>query len=195
MDKVIFRIGLGIRYNVFDSQAISVMPSARSGSPSFIQGLYFDASMLGGYTWATGVGLTFFDDNVKVQATVAQAPPDTRYEGWAFGGKVLANIFTTKLSRWFGPDWDFWTTSFALGAHFANFQMGEDEDPVWMGQFLGQWEIIKADMGFFYPKWKYFKSFSLYAEPGVWFAPSDVTSQQAWRTRFLIGFGFRVSLF
>ena len=64
-----------------------------------------------------------------------------------------------------------------------------------MGQLLGQWEIIKADMGFFVPKWKYFKSFSLYAEPGVWFAPSDVVSDQAWRWLFTIGIGARVSLF
>jgi len=129
---------------------------------------------------------------------VAQAPPGARYSGWAFGGKVLANVYTTRLSRWFNLDWDFWTTSFALGAHFSWFMMEDGETPIWMGQLLGQWEIIKVDMSHFFPKWRYFKSFSMYVEPGFWFAPSDVDwtiNPDARPVIFTIGFGARISLF
>jgi hypothetical protein len=90
----------------------------------------------------------------------------------------------------------FWRSSIVIGAHFSYFLMEEGENPLWMSEFLGQWEIIKADMSYFFPKWKYFKSLSFYTELGVWFAPSDVTyDPNAWRVRPTIAFGGRVNLF
>jgi len=180
-----------------DTVEVSLRPGDKAfyAVPGFIQGLYFDGSFLGGLRYMAGVGLTFFDDNVKVQGNVSQATPGTRYAGWAFGGKVLANLYTKNLGEWLGPDWDFYTTSLAIGAHFSYFLMEEGETRLWMGELLGQWEIIKADLSYFFPKWKYFKTFSLYTEPGLWFAPSDVTTSNAWRTKFTIAFGMRVSLF
>jgi hypothetical protein len=180
-----------------DRIEVSFRPGDKFGYevPGFIQGLYFDGSFLGGLNYSMGLGLTFFDDNVKVQVNASQAAPGTRYSGWAFGGKILANMYTKNLGEWFGPDWEFYTMSLVLGAHFSYFLMEEGETPLWMGEFLGQWEMIKADMSFFFPKWKYFKSISLYTEPGIWFAPSDVVSEQAWRTKFTIAFGGRISLF
>ena len=183
-----------------DSVEVSLRPGDKAfyEVPGFIQGLYFDASMFGGLIYTVGMGLTFFDDNVKVQFNAAQAAPDTRYSGWAFGGKILANVYKKNLGEWFGPDWEFYTTSLVVGAHFSYFygMLAEGETPVVMGQLLGQWEMIKADMSYIFPKWKYFKSLSLYTEPGVWFAPSDVTEdEKAWRTKFTIGFGTRISLF
>jgi len=182
-----------------DTVEVSLRPGDKAGYevPGFIQGLYFDGSLLGGLEYACGVGLTFFDDNVKVQANVGKAAPG-RYEGWAFGGKVLANLYSKNLGDWFGPDWEFYTTSFTIGAQFLCFLMDPEDDttnPLWMGQLLGQWEIIKADLSYAFPKWKYFKSISLYTEPGLWFAPSDVTTGYAWRTKFTIAFGARISLF
>jgi hypothetical protein len=180
-----------------DTVEVSLRPGDKVfyAVPGFIQGLYFDGSVLGGLQYAFGMGLTFFDDNVKVQGNVSQATPGTRYSGWAFGGKILANVYTTKLDKWFGPDWEFYTTSLTIGAHFSYFLMEEGEIPLWMGELLGQWEMIKADLSYFFPKWKYFKSISLYTEPGIWFAPSDVTTSEAWRTKFTIAFGGRISLF
>ena len=180
-----------------DSVEVSLRPGDKNlyAVPGFIQGLYFDASALGGLLYSLGVGLTFFDDNVKLQFNAADAGKDNRYSGWAFGGKVLANVYTKNLGEWFGPDWEFYTTSLTVGAHFSYFLMEEGETPLWMGQLIGQWEMIKADMKFFFPKWKYFKTISIYTEPGIWFAPSDVASEQAWRVRFTIGFGGRISLF
>jgi hypothetical protein len=180
-----------------DSVEVSLRQGDKIGYsvPSFIQGLYIDTSVLGGFIWATGIGLTFFDDNVKVQANAGLTAPG-RFSGWSLGGKVLANVYRVKLSQFLGLDWDFWETSFALGAQFTYFSMAEGEPAVWMGQFLGQWEIVKADMSHFFPEWKYFKSVSLYLEPGIWFAPSDVTADiNAWRTLVTLGFGARLSLF
>jgi hypothetical protein len=178
---------------------VSLRPGNKFGYsvPGFIQGLYFDTSFLGGLNWCAGLGLTFFDDNVKVQGNVAQAP-SSRYSGWAYGFKVLANIWNKNLGDWFGPDWTFWRTSIVLGAHFSYFTMEEGENPLWMGEFLTQWEIIKSDMSFFFTKWKYFKSLSFYMEPGIWFAPSDVSQNQdknAWPYKITIGLGLRVNLF
>ena len=180
-----------------DSVEVSLRPGDKNlyAVPGFIQGLYFDASGLGGLSYSMGLGLTFFDDNVKVQFNAAQAGAGNRYSGWAFGGKVLANVFTKNLGDWFGPDWEFYTTSLTVGAHFSYFLMEKGEIPLVMGQLIGQWEMMKADLSYLFPKWKYFKSISVYTEPGIWFAPSDVVSQQAWRTKFTIGFGGRISLF
>jgi hypothetical protein len=183
-----------------DSVEVSLRPGDKFGYsvPAFIEGLYFDGSILGGLQFASGMGLTFFDDNVKVQGVAARGAENSRFSDWAFGLKVLANIYTTRLNRWFGPDFEFWTTSITLGAQFLYFFMEEGEKELWMGQFLGQWEIIKADMSYFFPKWKYFKSYSLYMEHGVWFAPSDVDERKnkdAWRARYTIAFGIRFSLF
>jgi len=183
-----------------DSVEVSLRPGDKNlyAVPGFVQGLYLDMSALGGLNYSMGVGLTFFDDNVKVQFNAAQAGSGSRYSGWAFGGKVLANVYTKNLSDWLGPDWTFYTTSLTVGAHFSYFLMEEslNETPLVMGQLIGQWEIIKADLGYFFPQWKYFKTFSLYTEPGLWFAPSDIDGQDvAWRTRFTIAFGMRVSLF
>ncbi|MCL2599696.1 MAG: hypothetical protein FWD88_00735 [Treponema sp.] len=183
-------------------QLESVEISLRRGNrnlyevPGFIEGLFVDVGFLGGLQWATGIGLTFFDDNVRLQFNVSRAPPGTRFEGTTLGGKLVANIWSANLRRWFGPDWEFWTTSVGLGANFAHFTMAPGEPSQWMGQFLAHWEIIKADLSYFAPNWRYFSTVSLYMEPGVWFAASDVTGvDEAWRTRFTIGFGLRFSLF
>jgi hypothetical protein len=144
-------------------------------------GMYFDTGLLGGLQYSFGIGFSFFNDIVKFQANVAHASPGTRYSGWVFGGKLLADIFSLNINLY--------NTSIALGAQFAYFQMDGSETPLWMGQFLGQWEIIKLDMSRFLPKWKYFNMFSFYTEPGIWFSPWD------WRTSFTVGFGGRIGLF
>jgi len=197
----ILRMSIGLRLNMFMNESkICIRPSNKIdySAPGFVQGMYFDGMVLGAFNWSAGVGLTFFDDNVKFQMQVAHAPSG-RFSGLAFGGKILGNVWAQNLEQWFGPDWAFLKTSVALGANFSYFLMEEGEDPLWMGQFLSQWEIVKIDMGFFMPEWKYFKSFSIYVEPGIWFSPSDVnyetSDSNAWRTRLTIGVGARVSLF
>jgi hypothetical protein len=181
-----------------DSVEVSLRPGDKAfyAVPGFIQGLYFDASGLGGNNYMVGVGLTFFDDNVKVQFNATQAPSGFRISGWGFGGKILANVYKKNLGDWFGPDWEFYTTSLVVGANFSYYLKDEGENPEWVSQLIGQWEVIKADMGFFFPKWKYFKSFSAYIEPRVTLFPSDVTEdEKAKPLVFSIGVGGRISLF
>jgi len=180
-----------------DSVVVSLRPGDKVfyAVPGFIQGLYFDGSLLGGVEYTVGMGLTFFEDNVKIQFSASYAGENHRTSGWGFGGKVLANVFRKNLGDWFGPDWEFWTTSLVVGAHFSYFLNEGDETPQVLGELLGQWEMIKADLSYLFPKWKYFKSVSLYTEPGVWFNPSAVEAEAAWTTRFVIGFGARLSLF
>ncbi|MCL2044680.1 MAG: hypothetical protein FWG89_11140 [Treponema sp.] len=178
-----------------DRVEITLRPGDKFGYsvPSFIQGLYFDSSIFGATLWSASFGLTFFDDNVKLQAVFGEAPrTDGRVTGHTVGGKVLANVYNQNLSHWFGPDWEFWNTSLVLGAQFMYFYEMLP-NPVWVGQFLGQWEMIKADMGYFYPNWKYFKTFSMYLEPGIWFLPS--AAHWAPMMEFRIGIGWRISLF
>ena len=95
--------------------------------PSFIQGLYVEGQMLGATTWQTGLGLTFFGDNVKLQGLYGQAPatdsngePQSFY-GDVFGAKLIANILYLPFDSLFGPDWRFLSTSLGLGADFTYF--------------------------------------------------------------------------
>ena len=86
--------------------------------PSFIQGLYVDGQLLGATDWETGLGLTFFGDNVKLEGIYGQAPetdpagnPQSFY-GDVFGAKLIANILYLPFNSLFGPDWSFLSASF-----------------------------------------------------------------------------------
>ncbi len=71
--------------------------------PSFIQGLYIDMHALGATYGDLGAGLTFFDDNVKLQLHVGLAPPG-RNSGIVLGSKLLANVASVPYSYLFGPN-------------------------------------------------------------------------------------------
>jgi hypothetical protein len=176
-----------------DSVEVSLRPGDKAGYsvPQFIQGLYFDFHILGATPFEYGLGLSFFEDNVKMQLQAGQAEPGTRYSGWVFGAKLLANVFYLPFEYFLGPDWAFFSMSFALGANFSYFTMEEGESPVFMGAVLGQWEFARVDISKFFPKWRYLKSVGLYAEPDLWFASSDVSAGAIFR----ITFGTRISIF
>jgi hypothetical protein len=185
-----------------DEVEISLRPGDKAGYsvPGFIQGMYLDTNVFGA-TWVdVGLGLSFFKDNVKFQVQVGQAP-DTepfsgetgRFIGTVAGFKLLANIFYLPFDYFFGPDWSFFSMSFALGANFSYFTMDPESnrDPLVMGAVLGQWEFAKADMSYLFPRWKYFKTLSLYIEPVFWFASSDIQAEAIPR----ITLGFRANIF
>jgi hypothetical protein len=159
--------------------------------PQFIQGLYFEGSVFGATMGDVGLGLSFFENNVKFQFQVGQTAPNRRYSGWVMGIKLLANIFYLPFDYFLGPDWSFFSMALALGANFSYFTMEEGEQPVFMGAVLGQLEFFRVDFSHIFPKWKYFKTFSLYAEPIFWFASSDVQAAAI----PLIVIGARISLF
>jgi hypothetical protein len=175
-----------------DTVEISFRPGDKAGYsvPQFIQGLYFDGSMFGATYGDFGLGLSFFENNVKLQAQIGLAPPG-RFSGLVAGFKLLANLYVLPFGYYLGPDWEFLSMSFALGANFSYFGMEEDETPLVMGAVLAQWEFVRADLSYFFPKWKYFKTLSLYTEPIFWFASSDVSAGAIFRCTL----GMRISLF
>jgi hypothetical protein len=176
-----------------DLVEVSLRPGDKAGYavPQFIQGLYFDGNIMGATIWEAGLGLSFFDNNVKLQAQAGKTAPNRRYSGWVFGMKLLANIFYLPFDYFLGPDWSFFSVALALGANFSYFTMEAGETPLVMSAVLGQVEFFRIDFSYFLPKWKYFKTFSLYAEPMFWFASSDVSAGAIFR----LAFGARLSLF
>jgi hypothetical protein len=64
-------------------------------------------------------------------------------------------------------------------------------DPLIMGAVLGQWEFVRADLSYFFPRWRFFKTLSLYLEPIFWFASSDVNAEPIFRCTF----GARANMF
>jgi hypothetical protein len=175
-----------------DTVEVSLRPGDKAGYsvPQFIQGLYFDGNTMGATMWDAGLGLSFFENNVKLQLQAGKTAPNRRFSGWVYGMKLLANVFYLPFDYFLGPDWSFFSVAFALGANFSYFSMEEGENPVFMGAVLGQLEFFRVDFSQILPKWKYFKSFSLYTEPIFWFASSDVSAGAIFR----LAFGARISL-
>lgn len=154
--------------------------------PQFIQGLYLDTHALGATYGDVGLGLSFFDNNVKLQIQAGVAPPG-RFTGDVIGAKLLANILYLPFDYFLGPDWSFFSMSLALGANFSYFTMDSGSDPLVMSSVLVQWEFAR----FQFAEWKSFRTFSLYAEPNLWFAASDVEAGAI----FKLAFGFRIGIF
>ncbi len=154
--------------------------------PQFIQGLYLDTHALGATYGDVGLGVSFFDNNVKLQLQAGLAPPG-RFTGTVFGAKLLANVLYLPFDYFLGPDWSFFSMSLALGANFSYFTMDSGSEPLVMSSVLVQWEFAR----FQFAEWKAFRTFSLYAEPNLWFAASDVEAGAI----FKLAFGFRVGIF
>jgi len=156
------------------------------GVPRFIQGLYLDSHFLGATFADFGAGVSFFDDTVKLQFQAGAAPPG-RFTGNVFGAKLLANILLLPFDYFFGPDWSFFSMAFAVGANFSYFTMDGDNDPLVMSAVLLQWEFARFRIS----GWKAFRTFSLYVEPNLWFASSDVEAGAI----FKVALGARVGIF
>jgi hypothetical protein len=149
--------------------------------PSFIQGLYFDWHFWGATLFDMGVGLTFFDDNVKVQfqwGQFTQAQRDIfdrsemRYGGDnVMGIKILANVGHLPFSYFFGHDWEWLSASFAIGADFTRFNETNSGRAQVLSALLGQIEFPRVTL----PNVKRFRTFSLYTEGSLWFIPTDVS--------------------
>ncbi|MCD1654324.1 neuraminidase [Treponema zuelzerae] len=190
--------GEGGRYNnelVFsglssdDVQLDSVMLSLRPGDksayavPTFIQGLYFDWHFWGATFYDVGLGLTFFDDNVKLQAQFGQfteeqralftgTPP--RYGGNVMGIKLLANLAYVPLDYFFGPDFSWLSATASIGANFSQFSDTQSGKPQILSAVLGQFEFPRVTI----PKRTTFRTFSFYTEAQFWFIPTDVDTSE-----------------
>jgi len=134
--------------------------------PKFIQGLYLWAEAFGGPTVSGGVGLSFFDDVVRIEAMVGWtatrknmrdmgADPDDiaywkkwgygdngyrpRFSGLAVGGKLLAQILDIPWEFFFGEDARQFSTGLAIGSAFFWFT-GFSGD---VAEFYGDDNVLK----------------------------------------------------
>ena len=174
--------------------------------PSFIQGLYVDFHFWGASLFEVGAGLTFFDDNVKLQFifgqytqeqrdavnTFLQQPlSELRYGGNIFGGKLLANISTIPFSFFFGHDFDWLSASIAVGAQFNYFSKTNSGAGQILSAVLGQLEFPRVHIS----EIKAFSTFSMYYEYSLWFIPSDVASADIKKLVQQGSIGLRVNIF
>lgn len=156
--------------------------------PSFIQGLYLDIHFWGASLFDIGAGLTFFDDNVRLQvqwgqftqqqrdavsSLFQQEQTNARYGGNIFGLKLLANIATIPFSFFLGHDWEWLSASFAVGANFSLFTETNSGKPQFLSALLGQLEFPRVH----FQKLKMFRTLSLYTEGSLWFIPTDVSGE------------------
>jgi hypothetical protein len=181
----------------FDEIMINLRPRDKMWYmiPPLIQGLYLDGSAFGGTIFTAGMGITFFDDNVKLQVQAGRAEGSysggqRRYPGSVMGAKLIANIYNLPFRYVFGPDWENFSMTWALGANFSYFAMeGSGNDPQFLGAVLAQWEVARLT----FPQFKYFSSYAFYVEPILWFTTTDVPDAE--KTIFAFGFGLRMNLF
>ncbi|MBE6349458.1 MAG: hypothetical protein E7062_01725 [Spirochaetaceae bacterium] len=153
--------------------------------PSFIQGLYFDWHFWGATLYDVGLGLTFFDNNVKLQFQFGQMTQSQfdmlnfmfgadskpiRYGGNVMGLKLLANIGYIPFRYYFGPNWEWLSASFALGANFSRFSYTQSGKAQILSALVLQMEFPRITL----PNEKMFRTFSFYTEGQVWFIPTDV---------------------
>ncbi|MBP7264028.1 MAG: hypothetical protein KBB32_07625 [Spirochaetia bacterium] len=213
----------GTAYDENGLQSVDVI--VRSGDkasyevPGFIQGSYLDMHLLGATRWEAGLGLSFFDDNVRLQANFGQgfdAQPSwdnllgfadastpaselSRFTGFVLGFKLLANLAYIPFGYYFGPDWDFFSMSFAMGATFTYFSQSSDLSLLFTppdGKYMVlsgvvvQWEFAKFTLPGTFPK-----SLGLYLEGGLVFIPSEASLSLAEFMRATVALGLRIGLF
>ena len=191
-----FNDRIAVSGTAFDANGLeNVTVMLRDGSkashelPQFIQGLYLDSHFLGGTSWELGAGLTFFDDNIRLQALFGQAPVG-RFNGNVFGLKLLANVATLPYGYYFGPDFDFLSSSLAVGSAFEYFTMTESEverEGLVLGAMVVQLEFIKVEL----EQLKLFNTFSFYMENQFWFISSDIEGGLEYK----VAFGIRTNVF
>ncbi|HZK19368.1 MAG TPA: Ig-like domain-containing protein [Treponemataceae bacterium] len=192
-----------------DVKLDSVIMALRSGDkssyevPAFIQGLYFDAHFFGATLFDVGLGLTFFDDNVKLQAQYGQltqsqyemlshSEEELRYGGDVFGGKIIANIGFVPFRYFFGPDWAWLSASFGVGANFSYFSETQSNRGQILSAVIGQLEFPRVTLA----DQKFLSTFSFYTEGQLWFIPTDIESTEDIKSLVpQISCGLRVNIF
>jgi len=215
-----------------DIELVSLTYHLRKGDkaayevPGFLQGLYIEGVIppfirqlsvengfqeyvpsmpfAGGATYTDfGLGLSFYDDNVKVQGQYGLITQDlyealggegaVRYGGDVIGLKILASVYTLPLGSVWGPDFDWLYASISVGANFSLFNFLDKENPnyspdkngdpvyytqsgtaTWMSALIMQIEFPKVTI----PKQKALRTFSLFTEGQLWFVPTDVNAEE-----------------
>jgi len=165
--------------------------------PGFLQGLYLEAVIppflrqaapdffptffAGGATYMdVGLGLSFFEDNVKIQFQYGfqnestwealDGTPPIRYGGNVFGLKIIASVYSLPFQSFLGPDFEWLSATFAVGANFSYFEIAQSGSPTWLSALILQIEFPRVTI----PKRKQLRTFSLFTEGSLWFVPTDV---------------------
>jgi hypothetical protein len=170
--------------------------------PGFIQGLYFDTHLLGATFYDLGMGLSFFDDNVKLQVSYGQLTQEQfnlfesgpmRYGGNVLGLKLLANIYALPFRSFLGPDWAWLSASAAVGANFSLFSVTQSGSATWLSALLGQLEFPRVTI----PRRKYLRTFAFYTELQLWFVPTDTNARELGLETVVphFSFGLRANVF
>lgn len=213
--------GTGWDLNGLEDVAVVVRSGDKSSYevPGFIQGAYLDAHLLGATRFEAGVGLSFFDDNVKLQVhwgqgfdvqpswenlfgipTAASTAADrSRFGGNVLGAKLLANVAYIPFSYFFGPDLDFFSMSFAVGASFTYFSQQTALADIFsppggkymvLSGVIAQWEFAKFTFDL-----PMFRSYGFYVEGGLIFIPSEASTRLEEFIRPNVAFGLRIGIF
>ncbi|MDR2941870.1 MAG: hypothetical protein LBV17_04685 [Treponema sp.] len=198
-----------------DVELVSLTYHLRKGDkaayeiPGFLQGMYIEGIIPpflkqmfnglpnmpfgGGATYTDfGLGLSFFDDNVKVQLqygfmtqdlyeALGGSPPPlgVRYGGHVIALKLIPSLYTLPLGSLWGPDFDWLFASFAIGANFSMFDVAQEGytqsgKATFMSALLFQIEFPKVTI----PKRKNLRTFSLFTEGQLWFVPTDADAEK-----------------
>ena len=178
----------------------------RYGLPAVIQGLHFDIGFWGSTLWNMGVGLSFFNNNVKLQLHYGQflqsqwdifnkGKVKMRYGGHVATMKILANVFELPFESFAGPDWSWLYMTGALGANFSIFTQTQKGTPQVLAAMLAQIEFPRVKLP--KKKVKYFRSFAVYTEGQLWFIPTDVSGSASVIKSVLprISVGLRLDVF
>ena len=178
----------------------------RYGVPAVIQGLHFDIGFWGSTLWNMGVGLSFFNNNVKLQLHYGQflqsqwdifnkGKVKMRYGGHVATMKILANVFELPFESFAGPDWSWLYMTGALGANFSIFTQTQKGTPQVLAAMLAQIEFPRVKLP--KKKVKYFRSFAVYTEGQLWFIPTDVSGSASVIKSVLprISVGLRLDVF
>lgn len=181
------------------------------GVPMFVQGLHFEAGFWGASLWNVGLGLSFFENKVRVQFHYGQFTQNQynafagttnekmRYGGNIFSFKLLATVFDLPVGRYAGPDWDWLHFTSALGANFSVFTQTQSGKPQLLSALLMQIGMPRVELP--KKKIKYFGSFEFFLEGALWFIPTDVSQDVAGGSSMIksvvphLAAGFRVDVF
>ena len=192
-DESIRIVGVTTDENSLEDVSVVLRPGDKASYelPGFIEGLYVDIHGLGATIADVGAGLTFFDDNVRLQAQVGFSPSG-RFTGLVMGVKLLANVFSLPMSVLFGPDLDWLSGAIAVGANFSYFTMSDDQiaftdNGLVLGGMVAQLEfpIFRIE------SLPVFNTLAFYTEAQLWFISSDVQAGTAFR----LSFGARANVF
>ncbi|MBN2735332.1 MAG: hypothetical protein JXR70_00020 [Spirochaetales bacterium] len=181
-------LGLASDLNGLSEVTVALRKGDKAGYevPGFIQGAYLEGKGgLGANLWEVAAGLTFFDQNGKIQVQIGQTPPDQRFGGFTFGVKILLNIFSLPFSVFAGPDWEWLSASVTLGANFTYFTNNDEAISFDKGLLLSA-ALLQVE----FPKVRlrdlsFLNTYSIISEISWWIISSDVKPE--FRPKFSAG--------